>query len=180
MNLLRLSEPQAQTIIRLATDSKPAEVCGLLVGNRERVCEVIPIQNIANDPGDHYVMDSSELAKHLPIIGNSRHDLIGFYHSHPQSDPVLSVTDQRESFWQDYVYLVIGLKRRHPHFAAWKIHAGKVLPVQVQIGDNNRPNNGEEALTKPQRIAIIVGGLVALLVMLILSLNLLPPAPPIP
>jgi len=179
MNLLWLSKQQAQTIVRLATESKPAEVCGLLVGNREQVREVIPIQNIAINPSHRYVMDSSELAGQLSITSGVGQDLIGFYHSHPQGDPILSATDWHESLWPGYVYLVVGLKRKQAGLAAWEIRAGKVLPVRLHIGDDS-PEDMEKPLTNPQRIAIIVGGIIALMVMLALSLSLLPPAPSIP
>jgi proteasome lid subunit RPN8/RPN11 len=34
-------------------------------------------------------------------------DAVGFYHSHPESDPVPSATDRARATWPGYVYLIV-------------------------------------------------------------------------
>lgn len=179
MDMLWLSREQAETIVQHALADAPLEACGLIIGSGQRVKRVVPIRNIASDPRRRYVMDPEELARHLSEIYSIGCDFVGFYHSHPDGAPVFSETDQRESNWYDHIYLIVGLKGRTPRLAAWKMQPGRVFPVDIHIGDDN-PETDNDRLSSVQRIAILTTGLIVLVMMLVLSFHLLPPAPPIP
>ena len=174
-----LSQQQAQLITRHAQQEAPLEACGLLAGHGATIERVIPVGNVADDPRHHYVMDKKDLARYLPELVSDGLDLIGFYHSHPDGTPVFSETDRREAYWENHVYLIVGLKHRQPRLAAWTIRNGEVYSVNLQI-DAGIPDLSDDTLSSRQKAAIITGGLIILVMMIALSLHLLPPAPPVP
>lgn len=67
-----------------------------------------------------------------------------------------------------------------PELKAWKVQDGRVRHVAISI-NNEKPRNVEtEELSIAQKNAIVIGGIIAFVLMIVLSIYLLPPAPPIP
>ena len=178
MNYLWLSEKQAESIVRKALEVVPDEVCGLLAGHGQKVCKVIPISNVSDDPRRHYAMDNMELAQCLPELSDAGLDVVGFYHSHPKSEPIPSQEDIKDARWPDAIYLIVGLKANKPSLAAWRITDDCVLPVEVHVGEK-RPDMVDNTLSDAEKAAIIIGAIVVFVMMVVASLILLPPAPPI-
>jgi proteasome lid subunit RPN8/RPN11 len=91
-----------------ATDP-PREVCGVLVGRRggvDRVTDVRRVENVASNPRVAYELDPAAAVETVEAVEAAGDDVVGFYHSHPESAPVPSETDRREATWTGYVYLV--------------------------------------------------------------------------
>jgi proteasome lid subunit RPN8/RPN11 len=121
-------------IVAHATSAAPAECCGLLVGDARAIREAIPARNIADDTARRYVIDPRD---HFAAIRHARHrslEVVGAYHSHPQSAAVPSPTDAAEAFG-DFVFLIVGLAADQPDVRAWTWTNGNftALPlVRVQ------------------------------------------------
>lgn len=182
MNHLWLTDEQAQQIVAHVRAEAPNEACGLIAGQGSRAVKVVPVANAASDPRHHYEMDRTALSQHLPSLANEGLDLIGIYHSHPRSEPLPSSEDIRKAYYPNTAYLIIGLKDAEPHFAAWLIAHQRVQPLPLHIG-HLPPSDTEtiaESLSSNEKIAVILSGLLAFLLLIMLSLSLLPPAPPIP
>lgn len=182
MSYVWLTEEQARQISQHALDDRPNEACGLLVGKDQRVQQIIPTPNTSNDPQRRFSIAPSALAQHLPTIEAQGLTLIGFYHSHPKGDPIPSQTDIYESHYPNVIHLIVGLKSDIPKLSAWQIDGTRVDSITLHISDLP-PVTGiqtQHQLSNTQKNAIIITAIVALIVMLVLSINLLPPAPPIP
>lgn len=175
---MRLSKAQAQAIIAHARADSPREACGIIVGHNECATEIIPVPNIAAEPLHTYIMDEQKMIAVLSSLDQRRLELIGFYHSHPNSDPVPSPTDIRQATYPDTPYLIVGLKGDSARLAAWKMRAGQVSEVGLIIGENS-PNT-PPALSDAQKAAIVLAALIAAAALIVVSLSLLPPAPAIP
>ena len=178
-----LTPEQAQTLITHARAESPHEACGLLVGQGERIIEIIPIPNIAADPRHAYRMDDRRLVETLSHLPARYLDLLGFYHSHPQSDPIPSPTDIKQATYPDTPYLIVGLKGSEARLAAWTMRLGQVNEVPLHIGTQPLSSDAPLAtatLSEAQKIAILLSALIAFILLIVLSLSLLPPAPHIP
>jgi len=175
---MRLTPEQAQTIIAHARAEAPREACGIIAGQGDRVVEIIPIPNTAADPLHSYYMDERRLVETLSSLPTRHLDLLGFYHSHPQGDPIPSPTDIRQASYPDTPYLIVGLKGTEARLAAWTMRFGQVSEVPLQIG--HQATSPTPALSSAQKIAILLSALIAFILLVVLSLSLLPPAPPIP
>ncbi|MBZ0277595.1 MAG: M67 family metallopeptidase [Anaerolineae bacterium] len=168
------------TITQHAHSEFPREACGIIGGKGEQAQRVIPVANIASDPIHHYRMDERALTQTLFRLEAEGLSLIGFYHSHPQGDPIPSPTDVREAHYPHTVYLIVGLRHSPLRMAAWEINHGEVLPVELLTGDTPPLPSENRQFTAPQRAAIIISVTLAFVFVILLSLSLLPPAPPIP
>jgi proteasome lid subunit RPN8/RPN11 len=176
-NRLWLTEAQARELAQHARADAPNEACGVLAGTDGVVSRVIPLRNAAAEPQTRYLLDPATLVRTWAEIENAGLSLIGFYHSHPRGDPVPSPTDIREATYPDAVYVIVGLRGETPQLAAWRVHSAEVERVELRIGAQELLENPDEGLSRAQKFAIIIGAVLALILMLILSLTLLPPAP---
>ena len=176
---LCLSDAHARQITEHGLSELPREACGVLLGVGDQVRRVVAIRNIAADPVHHYHMDERELARVIGGIDNL--SLVGFYHTHPTGDPIPSPVDVAQANYPATPYLIVGLKdRQQPHFLAWRIDYTQVSRIALHIGDNPPPEDQSLPLSSAARIAILTSAVIAFILMIIGSLILLPPAPPIP
>lgn len=177
--LLWLKEALVRQIVEHGQAEHPCEACGVLLGVGGEVRRVVPITNVADDPLHQYRLDERELAR---VIGGANGlELAGFYHTHPNSDPIPSPVDVAQAAYPTTPFLIVGLKDRlQPQLAAWLIDYTQVKRIEIQIGDTPAPDDPPTPLTGTARIAILTSALIAFILMIILSLSLLPPAPPIP
>ncbi|MEL6151319.1 MAG: Mov34/MPN/PAD-1 family protein, partial [Chloroflexota bacterium] len=107
-------------------------------------------------------------------------DLIGIYHSHPQTSPIPSQTDIRDAAYPDSAYLIVSLKNPKADLAAWQIKHGDANRVHLHVGDSPPAPEDITPMTRPQHYAILIAMVLAALALIGLSIQLLPPAPPIP
>ena len=175
---MRLTHEQARAIIDHARAEAPNEACGVIAGRGTVAHEIIPIPNTADDPLHAYRMDEQSLV--TALIGGEKRglELVGFYHSHPHSDPIPSPTDIRQATYPDTPYLIVSLKGGEARLSAWSMRYGQVTPIEVQVGIESPPES--RPLSTAQKIAILLSALIAFILMIVLSLSLLPPAPIIP
>jgi len=176
-----LTPEQAQTLIAHARAEAPREACGIIAGQKDRAVEIIPIPNTAANPLHSYYMDERQLVETLSRLQARRLDLLAFYHSHPFGDPIPSRTDIEQASYPDTPYLIVGLKGTQARLAAWSMRFGQVREVPLHIGI--RPPVAESSariLSSAQKIAILLSALIAFILLIVLSLSLLPPAPLIP
>lgn len=96
-----------------ASDSVPREVCGVLAGHRadeasgaDVVVRADPVPNVAADPRTEYELDPAAAVETIDALEAEGLDVVGFYHSHPESDPRPSRTDEARASWTGYVYLL--------------------------------------------------------------------------
>lgn len=94
----------------------PAEGCGVLLGEADgpdrRVGDVHPAENRwpeGGDRGGRYLVDPGTLRRLMDREAEGGPTILGFYHSHPDADPVPSETD-RELAWPWYLYLVVPVR----------------------------------------------------------------------
>ncbi len=179
MDALWLTEAQARALVEQACADAPNESCGILGGSGSRVLTIIPVPNAAATPRVHYRLDERAQVNAFTQIEAAGQSVIGFYHSHPNGDPIPSPTDVQLASYPDTAYLIIGLKRHPPSLAAWTIHYGEVarLPLHIGAGAAEAPRS---LLSGAQKTAIMVAVALAFALTLWIALSLLPPAPIIP
>src|SRR5262245_58106033 len=104
----KLHRRALDAMVAHAREARPAECCGVLLGNGDEVTEAVPTQNIATtanrfliDPKDHIDARRDGRLRGL--------DTLGFYHSHPSSAAVPSATDLAEASYPDHLYGIVSL-----------------------------------------------------------------------
>jgi proteasome lid subunit RPN8/RPN11 len=84
----------------------PRECCGVLIGTGASVLEAIRVRNIADDP-NRFELDPQG---HIDARRSARArglDVVGFYHSHPHSEPEPSPTDLANAAYPDHLFLIV-------------------------------------------------------------------------
>lgn len=106
----------------------PREGCGLLLGGLrapDRVVEEVrPAANRWEGRDDRYLVDPETLRRAVDDEAGGGPRVLGFYHSHPDAEPVPSATD-REMAWPWYLYLIVPVRdgRADPG-RAWQLAPG--------------------------------------------------------
>lgn len=92
-----------------AARTPPVEVCGVLVGRRgppDRVTGARRVANVADRPRSRYELDPAATVAAIDAAEAAGEAVVGFYHSHPETDAVPSATDRARATWTGYVYAI--------------------------------------------------------------------------
>ena len=93
-----------------ADRNPPAEICGVLAGERgppDRATGARRVPNVATHPRTEYELDPAATMATIDRIEDAGDEAVGFYHSHPETDPVPSATDRARATWEGYVYVIV-------------------------------------------------------------------------
>lgn len=182
--LLWLTPAQTDEMFAHIERELPREACGLIGGTIQngvyRAQMIVPIPNRAEQPLHHFRMDDAALVQTLLDFEARGLSLIGIYHSHPSGGVIPSQEDIRAAMYPRTPYLIVGKRGNDTELGVWDIRHGQVTPVALHLSDqpplaSNVPASSSPAVTS----AILISTLVAVVLMLVLSLSLLPPAPEI-
>lgn len=115
----------------------PNEACGLLAGSARRVLSVMPLPNVATNPGRNYLVEEAAQVRAFRLMAEKEWELVGIYHSHPTKDAVPSQSDIRQSYYPQAIHLIVSLRRRSPDVRAYRLvrEAGKCVRVRLDVYD---------------------------------------------
>lgn len=111
--MIEVGQSAWQTMVSHAERIYPNECCGVMLGHtggdRKTVVEAVPLENAWNGPqGDYYEIRPSDLMKVEKQARQQGMDLIGIFHSHPDSAAYFSATDLKNSCpWYSFVVLSV-------------------------------------------------------------------------
>ena len=94
----------------------PHECCGVLVGEIDEaggkaVKTVVQCGNTRTDsPANRYHISPSELVRIQREALLAGHDIVGFYHSHPDHPAKWSATDLAEAHWTGCSYVITSVE----------------------------------------------------------------------
>lgn len=112
--VLKIRRKDLDKIQRHARKYYPLEACGILVGRkveREKIVEKVYATRNILESGFEYKIDPSAQLKIFEKAEIEGLDVLGFYHSHPFSEPFWSEIDEEGSkFWIGYSYLIVSAK----------------------------------------------------------------------
>jgi len=111
--LITLNQEQLNEIRAHGERDYPFECCGLLIGRFENggqktVVEAYPISNAREEEAkrNRFLIQPEELMRGEAFARQHKLDVVGFYHSHPDSPAVPSKYDL-EHAWPTYSYIIV-------------------------------------------------------------------------
>ena len=111
--MLNISEDQFDQVTRILERAYPREGCGVLTGRvldgRKIVLQIRAADNQRDDTQNRYLIDPEvirDLEKELRLESQ---DILGFFHSHPDVEPVPSDYD-RSHAWPWFSYLIVSVQ----------------------------------------------------------------------
>jgi proteasome lid subunit RPN8/RPN11 len=121
--MLRMAREVYDATVDHAREGVPAEVCGVLGGNRGATSHARTVhraENVASDPRIEYRIDPTEQLALMEEVEAAGEDVVGFYHSHPRGPAEPSPTDRRRATWTDRSYVIVVLDGIHPYVGSWR------------------------------------------------------------
>ncbi len=115
--------------------STPEEVCGILVGRRHPqvvINRVVPGRNVHATPTRHFLLDAASLLHADALVAGSDAEIVGFYHSHPNSTALPSALDRRDA-WPNMLMLIVAVVDGTPRYlCGWQLDSERrVSPVPI-------------------------------------------------
>lgn len=113
---LSLPRPLVNKILAHAQQNPTVEVCGLIgnsIGNSGSVEKnYYSIDNVANNPGSHFLMDAPQQIKAMKQMREKQQTLFAIVHSHPTADAKPSQLDIKENTYKNVFYIIISLNTK--------------------------------------------------------------------
>ncbi|MGC2063657.1 MAG: M67 family metallopeptidase [Thermodesulfovibrionales bacterium] len=114
-------------------ESYPDEACGLIAGAGDRVNGLFEMTNTEPSPIS-YFMDPKEQFIAMKEMREKGLQMVGIFHSHPQSPPYPSPKDVSLACYDEAVYIIVSLvDRERPEVKAFSIVAGKIEEVPLVV-----------------------------------------------
>lgn len=112
----------------------PNEACGILAGKSGNVENVFEMRNKEKSPSS-YFMEPQEQFKVMKDMRNLGLDMVGIYHSHPETEAYPSGHDVELALYPDVSYVIISLKdEKNPKIRSFRITDGKITEEEVKTG----------------------------------------------
>ena len=133
--MLYLSKAQKEQLIEHSKREAPYEACGILAGPAGKVKKIYPMTN-AEKSRETFLMDPPEQFKVMKEMRNSGIEMVGIYHSHPETDAYPSAHDVELACYPDISYVIISLKHngKPASLRSFRIRDKKISEEEVKIG----------------------------------------------
>jgi desampylase len=114
--------------IAAAAQTSSREICGALIGDRDRVLDAVPLANQSSHTHDRFFIPADEVKRLEEAAERDGRMLMGFYHSHPYGDAVPSTIDLQNAL-PGYVYWIAS----RTEVRAWKLRDDRTCFDEVSI-----------------------------------------------
>ncbi|WFL78108.1 M67 family metallopeptidase [Altererythrobacter arenosus] len=92
-----------------ARQAHPHECCGILYGEGRQITHAQPARNVHPTPDTHFEIDPQALIDVHRAARAGGPQVLGYYHSHPESAPHPSRTDQEMATGDRRIWAIIGM-----------------------------------------------------------------------
>ncbi len=119
---IRVARAAVEEMFAHASESAPAECCGLVGGAGGEARSVYRLRNVARDPLAAYEAAPQELFDAQRMMRARGESLAAIYHSHPRAaEPAPSRTDVRLAYYPAAVHLIMALGGAEPVMRAFRL-----------------------------------------------------------
>ena len=94
MQKIILKQSEKEILSQYSENQKPNESCALLFGKNNQVLDIFLTENIEESP-INFTISNEQLIEGYKMAENKKMEIIGIFHSHPNSDAFPSNTDKK-------------------------------------------------------------------------------------
>ena len=94
MQKITLSDTDKKILSEYSENQKPNESCAILFGKNDKVLDLFLTENIEKSPVN-FTISNKQLIEGYKIAEEKEMEVIGIFHSHPDSDAYPSNTDKK-------------------------------------------------------------------------------------
>ena len=127
MQKIILKQSDKKILSQYSENQKPKESCALLFGKDNQVLDIFLTENIDESPRN-FTISNEQLIEGYNIAEQKKMDVIGIFHSHPNSDAFPSRTDKK--FMQSNPVVWIIYSGINKNFRAFILESDS---VEIQI-----------------------------------------------
>ena len=127
MQKIILKQSDKKILSQYSENQKPKESCALLFGKDNQVLDIFLTENIEESPVN-FTISNEQLIEGYKIAEEKKMDVIGIFHSHPNSDAFPSNTDKK--FMENNPYVWIIYSGINKNFRAFVLESDS---VEIQI-----------------------------------------------
>jgi proteasome lid subunit RPN8/RPN11 len=109
---IKIPRKLANQLLHLAQQSPNLEVCGLISSKAGLAQHCYPINNVAENPAQHFLLDTSQQISAMSKMRENKQELFAIYHSHPTAPAVPSSEDLALVAYPATLYLIISLNTK--------------------------------------------------------------------
>ncbi|MBR1851914.1 MAG: M67 family metallopeptidase [Lachnospiraceae bacterium] len=137
--MISLTRQDYKKILEHAKTGLPNEACGLLggtiEGENQTVTDIYLLRNV-DESNEHFSMDPVEQLAAVKDIRAKGRQLLGNFHSHPESPSRPSQEDIRLAFDPKMHYMILSLQdAENPVLNSFHIEKGEVIKEELVIGE---------------------------------------------
>lgn len=114
---------------QIARAAAPLEACGLLFGGDGEISDFQAAENTAENPENHFEIDSAALFAAIRAERDGGRKLIGYWHSHPSGDARPSATDAAMAAPDGKLWLILA----GDAMTLWRAGAAGLEAVELEV-----------------------------------------------
>jgi len=100
-----LEQSYKKILSQYSENQKPNESCALLFGKNNQVLDIFLTENIEESP-INFTISNEQLIEGYKMAENKKMEIIGIFHSHPNSDAFPSNTDKKFMHSNPVVWII--------------------------------------------------------------------------
>ncbi|MGV7225739.1 MAG: Mov34/MPN/PAD-1 family protein [Nitrosopumilus sp.] len=105
MQKIKISNSHKKILTEHAENEKPNESCAILFGKEDTVSDIFLTKNIEESPVN-FTISNEQLIEGYKIAEDKQLDVIGIFHSHPNSEAYPSNTDKKFMHSNPVVWII--------------------------------------------------------------------------
>ena len=131
--MLTLKKGLFEEILKQCKAESPNEACGILAGKAKRVTKVYPMTNTDKSP-QSFFMDPKEQFRVMKEFRNLGLEMVGIYHSHPETGAYPSAHDVELAFYPEVSFVIVSIKDKdNPSIRSFRIVESKIKEEVLTI-----------------------------------------------
>ena len=130
MQKIILKQSDKKLLAQYSENQKPNEACAILFGKDNQVLDIFLTENIEESPLN-FTISNEQLIEGYNIAEQKKMEVIGIFHSHPNSDAFPSNTDKK--FMQSNPVVWIIYSGINKNFRAFILESDS---IEIQIEEN--------------------------------------------
>lgn len=128
MQRIKLSQSDKKVLSEYSENQKPNESCAILFGKNDQVLDLFLTENIEKSPVN-FTISNQQLIEGYRIAEEKKMDVVGIFHSHPDSDAYPSSTDKK--FMQSNPVVWIIYSGINKNFRAYLLESDVIeIPIE--------------------------------------------------
>ena len=128
MQKIILKQSDKKILVQHSENQKPKEACSILFGKENKVEEVFLTKNIDESP-INFTISNEQLIEAYRIAEDKKIEVIGIFHSHPNSEACPSNTDKK--FMQSNPVVWIIYSGINKNFKAFILESDSIeIPIE--------------------------------------------------